>query len=262
MRRLFFLSGLPRSGSTLLGSIISQNKEIQATPTSPLSDFLCLIEEDLSLLDKNYTYNKDIIANNIYKTILNSFYLHIEKPYVLDKHRAWPRNINTLSRLLDYKPKIIATNRRISEVISSYISLIEKNKGEVNFVDKLILERGLEINLSNRIEILWREYVSDPYESLVYGLNNYRKNIYLVNYDDLVQNPQEELNKIYKFLELDEFIHEFDNIFNWCKEEKDSSWGMSGLHDIRPHLKKISRPPEEVIGEEYTKLLDKFNINK
>jgi hypothetical protein len=35
---------------------------------------------------------------------------------------------------------------------------------------------------------------------------------------------------------------------------------MDNLHKIRPKLQRTSPPPEEVIGEENTKLYDKFNI--
>ena len=51
MKTLYFLSGLPRSGSTLLGSILSQHSKLQATPTSPLADLLCWIDEGFSKLD-------------------------------------------------------------------------------------------------------------------------------------------------------------------------------------------------------------------
>ena len=38
------------------------------------------------------------------------------------------------------------------------------------------------------------------------------------------------------------------------------AWGIENLHQIRKKLQKTSPPPEEVIGEENTKLYDKFNI--
>lgn len=260
MNKLFFLSGLPRSGSTLLGSILSQHPEIQVTPTSPLSDLLCLTDENFTKFDVQYTYDKENITKNIYSSILNNFYSHIEKPYVIDKHRAWPRNVFPLKKFLSYTPKIIATNRRISEVVTSYISLIEKNKTENNFVDQMLMSQGKTISIDNRVECLWRDYISDPYQSMVYGLKNYSENIHIVDYNEFIENPQEELNKIYFFLEIDGYSHNFDNIYNWCKEDKDAAWGIEGLHDIRPKLGRTNRPPEEVIGEENTRMLDNFNI--
>jgi len=61
MKTLFFLSGLPRSGSTLLGSLLNQHPEIYATPTSPLADLLCLLDTNFNHLDLQYTYEKEKI---------------------------------------------------------------------------------------------------------------------------------------------------------------------------------------------------------
>jgi sulfotransferase len=260
MRTLFFLSGLPRSGSTLLGSILSQHPELQATPTSPLADLLCWIDEGFTKLDIQYTYDKQQIQYNTYNSILENFYNHIKKPYILDKHRGWCKNVPSIEKFLNQTPKIIATNRRISEVLSSYILLIQRNNEADNFVDARLRREGKEINTDNRIECLWKNYVCDPYESLVYGLTHNRQNIHLVDYNDLTQKPERELNKIYDFLGLETHTHDFSGILNTCKEDKDYEWGIDNLHQIRPKLQRTSPPPEEVIGEENTKLYDKFNI--
>lgn len=260
MKTLFFLSGLPRSGSTLLGSILSQHPKLQATPTSPLADLLCWIDEGFTKLDLQYTYDKQQIQYNTYNSILENFYNHIEKPCVLDKHRGWCKNVSSIEKFLHQAPKIIATNRRISEVLASYILLIQRNNEADNFVDAHLRREGKEINTDNRIECLWKNYICDCYESLVYGLTNYRSNIHLVDYNDLTQKPERELNKIYEFLEIESHSHYFSDILNTCAEEKDYAWGIENLHDIRPNLQRTSPPPEEVIGEENVKLYDKFNI--
>ena len=221
MKTLFFLAGLPRSGSTLLGSILSQHPKIQATPTSPLADLLCWIDEGFSKLDLQYTYDKQQIQYNTYNSILENFYNHIEKPYILDKHRAWAKNVPSIEKFLNQTPKIIATNRRVSEVLASYILLIQRNGETDNFVDAHLGREGKLITTDNRIECLWKNYVCDPYESLVYGLTHNRSNIHLVDYNDLTQNPERELNKIYQFLEIEPHTHDLSSILNTCAEEKD-----------------------------------------
>ena len=259
MKTLYFLSGLPRSGSTLLGSILSQHSKLQATPTSPLADLLCWIDDGFSKLDIQYTYDKDNIQYNTYHSILENFYNHLEKPCILDKHRGWCKNVSSIEKFLHQKPKIIATNRRISEVLASYIILMEKNKTD-NFVDAHLRREGKVITTTNRIECLWKNYVSDSYESLVYGLQHYGENIHLVDYNDLTQNPKETIEKIYEFLEIESHQHDFSNILNSCAEDKDDAWGIENLHKIRSKLQRTSPPPEEIIGEENVKLYDKFNI--
>jgi sulfotransferase len=259
MKTLYFLSGLPRSGSTLLGSILSQHSKLQATPTSPLADLLCWIDDGFSKIDIQYTYDKDNIEYNTYSSILENFYNHIEKPFVLDKHRGWCKNVSSIEKFINQKPKIIATNRRISEVLASYIILIEKNQTD-NFIDAHLRREAKSITTNNRIECLWKNYVSESYESLVYGLQHYKENIHLVDYNDLMQNPQGTVEKIYEFLEIESHQHDFSNILNSCAEDKDDAWGLENLHKIRSKLQRTSPSPEEIIGEENAKLYDKFNI--
>jgi hypothetical protein len=213
-------------------------------------------------LDLQYTYDKESIEYNTYNSLLNNFYNHIPKKYILDKHRGWPRNLTPIKKFYTENPKVIATYRPIPEVLSSFITLIEKTNQYDNFVDNKLREDNLPINNSNRAECLWRFYVSDPYESLIFGLKNFREHIHLVEYTDLTNQPEQELKKIYDFLEIDSHSHNFSSILNTCGEEKDKEWGLEGLHDIRPSLQKTSKSPEEVIGEENVKLYNLFNIDE
>lgn len=257
---MYFMSGLPRSGSTVLASILNQNPDIYVTPTSPLSDLLCYIDSDFSSLDNHYTYDKLNITNNVYTAILSQFYNHIEKPYIIDKHRAWCKNIESLYKFTSNPPKILATNRRISEILTSYILLIERNNEPDNFIDNFLRCNNIPISNHNRAEYIWRNYVSDPYESLVFGLTHFRDNIHVVNYDDLVNFPSKTIDEIYDFLKIPSHCHDFMNIENTCKEEKDKSWGLDNLHQIRPKLERVSSPPEEIIGLENTNLYDRLNL--
>lgn len=263
MKKLYFLGGLPRSGSTLLGSILNQHPDIYVSPTSPLGELIKGVELILNNSEIQYTFNRHNIENNIYSAIINNFYNHIEKPITIDKHRFWCQNINNVKKFLpDHnKPKIIATYRPIPEVITSYISLIERtNQDNVCFLDQHLIKDNLPITNNNRTEYIWRYYLSPSYESMVLGLNNHPELIHLVEYDKLISNPQDELNKIYEFLEVSSYTNSFHNIKNFCGEEKDEAWGLKGLHDIRPNLSKISQDPIKVIGEENFKLYSKFNI--
>ena len=243
-----------------MGSILSQHPKIQATPTSPLADLLCWIDEGFSKIDLQYTYDERQIQYNTYNALLENFYNHIEKPIILDKHRGWTKNVSSIEKFLNQTPKIVATNRRISEVLASYIILIKKNNEADNFVDDHLRSEGKEITTDNRIDCLWKHYVSEPYESLVYGLTHNRDNIHLVDYNDLIKEPETEVNKIYDFLGLEYCEHNFSSINNTCAEEKDHEWGIDNLHKIRPTLKRTSPPPEEVIGIENTKFYDQFNL--
>jgi sulfotransferase len=260
-KKVFFLSGLPRSGSTLLGSLIGQDTRFTVTPTSPILDLLCATNGALDMVNKTYTFDYHTISKNIYKALISGFYENITTPYILDKHRGYPKNIVPLRIFFDPNPKIICTNRPVADILTSYIALIEKNSDPNNFVDIELRNKGLPVNTANRAKILWENYVSDPYNSMTHGIKNCLSNLFIVEYDDLIKNPKNVLRNMYKFLEIDEFAdHQFDNIHNYCAEEKDAAGGLKNLHDIRKNLSKTSRPAKEVLGSFLESHYNQFNL--
>lgn len=261
MKKIYFLSGLPRSGSTLLGSILGQNPNITVTPTSPLLDLMCYTNESFQKLNNNYTFDYKKTSDAIYKGIIDNFYNLFSTPIIIDKHRGWPRNLMPVKEYITDNPKIICTYRPISEIITSYIVLINKNKDKPNFVDDHLKELRLPITTENRAKILWENYISDPYESTVYGIKNCKNNILFVSYDEINKEPKVLLSKIYEFLNLEQFNnHYFENIKNYCKEEKDAAWGIEGLHDIRKNLEKQSVNTINILGNYLSDYYNEFNL--
>lgn len=260
MRTLYFLGGLPRSGSTLLGSLLNQHPDIYVSPTSPLGDVVTDIEKTFERVDVQFTFDREQISHNVYKAVLSNFYNHISKPIILDKHRFWGKNLDTVQKFLSNKPKVIATYRSVPEVLTSYISLIQRTNHKDNFIDNHLRKDNLSITNNNRADHIWRYYVSPSYSAMIYGIENYPDLVHLVEYNNLVENPEQELKKIYEFLEVPPHANTFYNIENACGEQKDDKWGLKGLHDIRSNLTKISQNPIDIIGEENVKLYSKFDI--
>ena len=261
MKQLFFISGLPRSLSTTLCAILSQNSSITVTPTSPMLDLLCYTNEAFEKLNEKYTYDYKTVSANIYKGIVENFYKHFETPIVIDKHRGHPRNVNPLKMFVLPNPKIVCTVRPIPDVIASYIKLIETNKQTDNFIDNDLRQKNMHINTSNRAKILWENYISDPYQSMVFGLKNHREHLHIVEYDAFIKSPKEELSKIYKFFDLPLYEkHQFENIHNACAEEKDAAWGLENLHKIRPKLEKTSTPAKDILGSFLADYYSQYNL--
>ena len=88
---------------------------------------------------------------------------------------------------LSNKPKIVATYRSIPEVLTSYISLIERTQHENNFIDEHLIKDNLPITNNNRAEHIWRYYVAPSYESMIYGITKYPEWVHLVEYNNLVK---------------------------------------------------------------------------
>jgi sulfotransferase len=261
LEQVFFLAGLPRSGSTLLGSLIGQRQDFTVTPTSPILDILCATNNVLDAINKQYTFDYQTKSKFVYQAIIKGWYGDIQTRYVLDKHRGYPKNVVPLKMFFTPNPRIICTNRPVADVITSYIALIEKNNDSNNFVDDALRKQNVPINIANRAKMLWENFISDPYNSLTYGIKNFRENLYIIEYDELVKNPKNILSEIYKFLNIEYFEnHEFQNIENRCAEEKDAAWGLKNLHLIRKDLVKKSRPAKEVLGSYLEDMYNQYNV--
>jgi sulfotransferase len=251
MQQMFFLSGIARSGSTLLGSILNQNPDIFVSPTSPLMDIFCLTEEAYNKMETQYTFDKDATLSNLQNSLADNFYANIDKPIIIDKHRGWPRNVNQIKKYITDNPKIICTYRPIAENICSFLKLI--NKDPNNSVDRELRQLGLECNTYNRAMKLWYNYSNDPYESLKYGLEHHRENLLIVNYDDIINDIDNQMKRIYNFIEIPEYKHSFTTISNTCGEQKDDAWGFKDLHVIRNTITKTSDDPARILGKDLMK---------
>lgn len=240
-KRIFGLSGLPRSGSTLLGSILNQNPLVNATPTSPLYSLLVNTCEVFRTLDIQHTYDTSL-QKTIYRDIVKAFHPDDrEIPIVFQKHRGWPRFVDAFREFVDPDPRIICTVRSIPEILASYITLADRDPD--NFIDAHLKRDGIEVTHEARAMLLWTQYLKVPYECLTIGLKLHPASLLLVEYDDLVFSPEETLREVYEFCGLAPYAHDFSDIENTCAEAKDEAWGLKHLHDIRPQIGKQSVDP-------------------
>jgi hypothetical protein len=73
---------------------------------------------------------------------------------------------------------------------------------------------------------------------------------HFVDYNDLITYPEQEINKIYEYLEIEKYNHKFENIEDISGISENSLTGIKNLHKIRPKLEKKSRKPEDVLQPE------------
>ena len=65
---------------------------------------------------------------------------------------------------------------------------------------------------------------------------------------DLCENPDYEIKKVYDFLEVPYFKHDFNNITQVTHED-DKFHGRYGDHKIQPSIRVVSSKAEELLGE-------------
>jgi sulfotransferase len=265
-----FMAGLPRSGSTVLSAILNQNPDVYSSPQTDLLGVLYDLESKIPTYEG---YRAGLLFSsydNVMKQIPNNFYSPIDKSTIIDKNRGWgtPYNWNNLSPYLNEKGKVILTMRPILEVLASFV--------RVNKETEKVTSQLTHLN-SN----LWVSDYRDPIDAMadnlmipngeidraIFSVANLLKNhgdqVYVVWYDDLIKFPQNTLNGIYDFLELDRYDHDFNNIVAVDKHDDLSGYGLIGLHDVKKKLEKSKTNPEDYLSEyaiqKYQNALDFLN---
>lgn len=238
MKKFYFLSGLPRSGSTLLSAILNQNPEIYSSPTSGLIEIMGATLRSWYAKVNEVQGRDDDELFRLLKAVMESKYENINKPIIIDKSRGWSNSdiMRTMSKLLDEPIKIIATVRNVPDCAASFVRVAKPND-----VEKFLRESSLI------------EHLKTSYITLSDGFSIYPESIHFVDYDDLLSNPKNEMNKIHKFLNLKDFEYNFDNIDGTIVKENDKDvWKLPNLHDIKPKLERQhNQDSKDILGIMY-----------
>lgn len=250
-----FLSGLPRSGSTLLASILNQNPNIHSGANSPMCGMMWHLEQSIIATEQFNAYPKMHVVHPMVYGILESFYADRNEQFIIDKSREWtmPQHFELLTRVLPYEPKIIITVRSIVEILASFINLVHNNEGNVSFIDKEIQARQ-DFHFYRhpdeiRCDSLMRP--KGPIDNALYGIAfacqpEFQKHFHFVEYHDLVSDTENVINGIYDFLGIEHFQHNYGEIENKF-HERDETYGLYGMHDVRRRVSRSTVNIAEVL---------------
>ena len=215
------LSGLPRSGSTLLSVILHQNPKIHAEGNSAV----CQMMWDMwQSCEKNC--NEQLSANNRLDTkyqLLNQipkiYYQNTTREVVVDKCRSWtlPANQDLLRRFITDKPKAIVLTRPIDEIVASFASLYERNNRE--FDENVLLRENSDPLMRSLLGVNWAKQVN-------------KGEFLFITYKELVDETDAVLDSVYSFIGIERYEHDLNNILNEMPEN-DSVYGLIGMHDVR-----------------------------
>jgi len=133
---MIFLSSIPRSGSTLLASLLGQRPDTYVSPTSNLGDIMgaVVMSFEKNPATKAGQCGKDELYRTL-KGIADAKYTDRPESIIIDKGRMWPEPqiMETMSKVLGEQSKIIATVRPMVECIASFFE-IDKGDNIENWI--------------------------------------------------------------------------------------------------------------------------------
>jgi len=251
-----FLSGLPRSGSTLLSSILNQNPDIYSGANSPMCGMMFNLEQSILASEQYRAHPKPEVIPHTIMGVLHNYYLDRTESIILDKSREWAiqEYFNVLLRNMNEDPKVVLTVRNVTDILASFIYMIYQNPQSPSFIDQEIQARQ-EFNFYRPIDDIRCDHLMRPkglIDNALYGiafaeLEENKEYFYIIEYEDLINNTKQTIDGVYEFLELESYDHDFTNIVNLAPED-DRVYGLRGLHDVRPKISRREINKEEILS--------------
>lgn len=255
MKTYHFLAGLPRSGNTLLSSILNQNPTIYSSPLSPINGILWDYDQGLMRNENFLRLTNTQPVLNIGSNIIKNYYSNINRPIIIDREKAWATedNFKLIKKYITPTPKIIFTVRPVIEILASFISILP----DESYVDRAMKQSGWWYKDYLTKDDNRCDYLMSPngqINKMLFSINEVikpeNKNIFhIVSYNEIVNEPEDTLKNIYKFLKLPYYKHNLDNIVKLEKDNDEALGQPNNLHEIRPKLGSVSKKPEDVLSD-------------
>ena len=241
-KKLFFLIAQPRSGNTLLSSILNQNPEIACTGNSItleiMKDLFLLKQKDVF---KNFPDHKSL--DNVLSSVYGNYYKDWPQRIIIDRGPVMTKgNLMLMQKYFKHSYKCIVLLRDVIDVLASYIKWYTENpdafpnKFGSNDEEKLTRLMSDEGSIAKELKAIQNSY-------------NYKHLCCYIKYDNLVTNPELEIKKIYELIDEPYYLHKFENLqqLNINGIGYDDTELGKDMHTIRSTIQKIPNPYKDRI---------------
>ena len=257
MVQLFFNCSMPQAGSELIQVLLHQNPEIYASPTSPLLEYWYgartnfesaeVRSQDPNVMRKAFMEMCRSMAFGYYDSIT-------DRPNVIDKSRGWSHYYEWIQEAMMVKPKIICMIRDIRDIISHMEKVYRANRhlasspdSPSNLCNMTVTQRANYWLNSQPVGLALQR----TFDAIQRGI---AKDMLFVRYEDLTTQPDVEMKRIYKYLGLDCFQHDYKNIEK-CVFENDTVYGPYGSHSVHGELREFVSDYEFILGKDVSDMV-------
>lgn len=249
-KNIIYVTGLARSGSTLLCQLLAQHPEVYSTAaSSPLCHAINNLRRQLSddtfllaQLDNDFdlVYRR---LTNAYRGFIDGWFAETDKQWVVDKNRGWLASVETV-RHLDPGFRMLVCVRELVQLYGS----IESRHQETILLD-------FPDHLANRSRYARADalfapngVIGSPLRSLqsVQDLGEeVQGRLYYIVFEDLMREPRRVLRDMFEWLGLPPVDVDTANL-ELQPAESDSHYRFKYPHRVRT---SIGAPPEHRVPE-------------
>ena len=252
MDKIFFQSSLPRVGSTVFQNIMNMDPRFYASSTSGMLELIYAARH-------NYTESPEFKAQDA-ETMKKAFFgfclegikgyynAITDKQYIMDKSRGHFAHYGFIDSFYP-NPKMICMVRALPDIIASMEKMHRKNPHKSSPIVNHAAMQGT--STPKRVDI-WMNNppiglaVERLAEAIRHGVD---KKMLFIRYEDLCLYPEQQMKRVYDYLEIPPLRLNFTNIPQSTKED-DEVYGIAGLHTIRPSLEMKPSDAKQVLGKD------------
>ena len=249
-KQIYFLCAMPRSGNTLFASIMNQNPDIAVTANSITLEIM----KELFFLKQGDTFKNfpdEQSLNNVMDEVYNLYYKNWNHKVIIDRGPVCtPGNFRVMQKHFKQPIRCVVILRDLLDVLASFIKWFENEPSAYpNKFGHSTIEQKLK-KLMHKEGAIGKALLAIQY------LLHHPEMAVFIKYDDLVQNPEQEIKKVYEFLKLPYYPHTFidlDQITVNGLQYNDSIVGKN-MHTIRTEkIMKVENEYKNKIPERFVK---------
>src|SRR5882724_367118 len=208
---LHFISGLPRSGSTLLAAILRQNPRIHASMSGPVG---ALFQELFTAMGAQHDYAPLISEEqrrNVLHALFEGYYKGIlDKKIVFDTNRCWCSRMDAIAQLFP-QARVIACVRDLAWIMDSFERLFRKSP----LLFSRMFKPAETLTVYSRLDALAGSsgpvrFAWNAMREAFYG--EHADRLIVIEYEDLAREPRRMIDRIYEKCGMPHFNHDFNNV--------------------------------------------------
>lgn len=237
--KINFISGLPRSGSTLLAAILRQNPRFHAAAQSPVAELFMSLQKSMSGASDSSVFISDVQREMILKSCVETYYKYSEPPKVVvfDNNRSWCTLLSAVVRLFP-ATRVVCCLRKPAWILDSIERQVQRNALQPSKVFNY--EPGGNVYIRTD-HLMKNNFVGPSLSALKQAwFGEHADRLIAIRYESLTAHPVDVMDQLYDLLCEEHYAHNFDNV-EYNASEFDTRLGLPDFHRVSPKVQVNER---------------------
>jgi sulfotransferase len=242
--KIHFISGLPRSGSTVLAAILRQNPRFHAAMSGPLCGIFEGLLQSMGEANDYSLFLAEAQRERIARSLFEAYYADLADRLIFDTNRGWTGQLSALAQLFP-EARVLCCVRSPAWILDSF----ERRVQQAPLRRGKMFKGPASVNAYARVESLVKGgALGSALQMLRQAWSGeWAGRLVVIRYETLSEQPALVMGRLYELLGEEPFAHDFEHV-EYDAPEFDERLGLPGLHRVaarvQPHERKTILPAD------------------